>query len=137
MSYPDSEPSPPPAVPPPSNRDENTWAMLCHLSALAGLVIPLGNIVGPLLVWLIKKDEMPRVDDQGKEALNFQISLIIYLFVGSAISVMLILVAIGIVLLFLVLVSVPIFGIVMTVVAALRANQGEAYRYPLCLRFIS
>ena len=56
--------------------------MLCHLSSLAGSVIPFGNIVGPLVVWLIKKDEYAFVDDQGKESLNFQISITIYTVVG-------------------------------------------------------
>ncbi len=146
MSYQDPEPATPnespeskdPAGwPPPPNQDERTWGMLCHLSALAGLVFPFGNIVGPLVVWLVKKDEMPFIDDQGKEALNFQISLMIYLFVGSAIAGILVIVVIGIVLLFMVILGVPIFGIVMSIIAALRANQGEAYRYPMCIRFLS
>jgi hypothetical protein len=112
------------------------WGMLCHLSALAGLLIPTANIIGPLVVWLVKKDEMPLVDDQGKEALNFQISLTIYLLVAAAISGILIMVVIGIVLLPLVIVGFPIFGTVMAIIAALKANQGEAYRYPFCIRFI-
>ncbi|MHC4178209.1 MAG: DUF4870 domain-containing protein [Planctomycetota bacterium] len=147
MSYQDPEPvdpyaSPeakdPASWPPPISPDERTWGMLCHLTALAGFIgIPFGNIIGPLVVWLIKKDEMPFVDDQGKEALNFQISLIIYLLVGAAISGILVIVVIGIVLLFVVLLGVPIFGLVMTIIAALRANQGEAYRYPMCIRFLN
>ena len=57
----------------PLSKDEKTWAMLCHLSAVAGFVIPFGSILGPLVVWLIKKDEMPIVDLHGKKSLNFQI----------------------------------------------------------------
>jgi len=58
----------------PTTKDDRTWAMLCHLSGLAGYVVPFGNIFGPLIIWLIKRDQSWFVDDQGKEALNFQIS---------------------------------------------------------------
>jgi uncharacterized Tic20 family protein len=60
-----------------SNKDANLWAMLCHLSALVGFVIPFGNIIAPLVIWTIKKDEFDLVNDQGKEAINFQISITI------------------------------------------------------------
>jgi len=117
-----------PAVPQPTKRDENMWAMFCHLSALAGFVIPLGNIIGPLVIWLIKKDEFPLVNDQGKEALNFQISMTIF-FIASAI---LIIILIGIVL----LIGLALFDIIVTVIAMVKANEGVAYRYPLNIRFI-
>ena len=121
-------PPPAPATPPPTNRDENMWAMFCHLSALAGFVIPLGNILGPLVIWLIKKDEYPLVNDQGKEALNFQISMTIFLIV----SAILIIVLIGIVL----LIGLAVFDIIVTIIAMVKANEGVAYRYPLNIRFI-
>jgi len=109
--------------------EAKTWAMLCHLGALAGFIgIPFGNIVGPLVFWLIKKDTFPLVDDQGKESLNFQISLTIY---GIA-SAVLIIVLIG----FLLLPAVLIFGLVMVIMGSIAANKGERYRYPLCIRFI-
>ena len=104
------------------------WAMFCHLSALAGFVIPLGNIFGPLVIWLMKKDEYPLVDDQGKEALNFQISMTIY-YIGAAV---LILILIGIIL----LPALVIFSLVMTVIAMIKANEGVAYRYPVTIRFL-
>ena len=63
------------------NKDDRTWAMLCHLSALAGFIIPFGSVLGPLIIWLIKKDEMPIVDVHGKKALNFQITMAIAYFV--------------------------------------------------------
>jgi uncharacterized Tic20 family protein len=66
----------------PTTKDDRTWAMLCHIAGLAGYVIPLGNIFGPLIIWMIKKDQSWFVNDQGKEALNFQISLTIYLIVA-------------------------------------------------------
>lgn len=108
--------------------DERAWAMACHLSALAGFVIPLGNVFGPLIIWLIKRESLPLVDDQGKEALNFQLSATIY----AAVSLVLIVVAIG----FFLLVAVAIFDLVLVIIAAVRANNGEQYRYPLCFRFI-
>ena len=130
MSYQDPEsPDVSPEVPPLS-KDETMWGMLCHLSGLALLTgIPFANVIGALVVWLIKKDEMPFVDDQGKEALNFQISVSIY----AIVSAVLIFVLIGIVL----LPAVLIFALVMIIIASLKANQGEAYRYPLCIRFIA
>jgi uncharacterized protein len=120
----------PPAgsTPPAPNRDQNMWAMLCHLSSLAGFIIPLGNIIGPLIIWLIKKDEYALVNDQGKEAMNFQISMTIYYIV----SAILIIVLIGIVL----LIGLAIFSLIMVIVAMIKANEGVAYRYPMCIRFI-
>lgn len=120
----DASATPPPVV----NREQNTWAMLCHLSAIVGFVIPLGNILGPLVVWLIKKDEFPLVNDQGKESINFQISMTIYLII----SAILILLLIGIVL----LVALAIFDLIVIIIAMIKANEGVAYRYPLCIRFI-
>ena len=101
--------------------------MVCHLSAFAGFIIPLGNIIAPLVIWMIKRAESPFIDDQGKEALNFQISMIIY----AVISWILVTIFIGYLLLF----AVGIFDIVMVIMAALKANEGERFRYPLCIRF--
>lgn len=108
--------------------DERMWAMLCHLSAFAGYLVPFGNILGPLVIWLIKKDQYAFVDDQGKEALNLQISIMIW----AAVAAVLCFVIIGIPL----LIAVVIFSIVMTIVAAIKANGGESYRYPLTIRLI-
>jgi len=110
------------------SRDQNMWAMLCHLSTLAGFIIPLGNVIGPLVIWMIKKDVYPLVDDQGKEALNFQISMTIY----YVISGILILILIGIPL----LIGLALFSLVVTIIAMVKASDGVAYRYPLSIRFI-
>lgn len=109
-------------------QDEKTWGMLAHLAAFAGYLVPFGNIIGPLVIWLIQKDKMPFVNDQGKEAVNFQITILIL----AVISAILILIFIGI----LLLIAVGIFNIVMIIVSALKANRGEYARYPLCFRFI-
>lgn len=102
--------------------------MLCHLLALAGYVVPFGNVIGPLIIWLVKKNESPFVDDQGKESLNFQITMAI----AGVVSFLLIFVIIG----FLLLIAVGIFDLVMVIIASIKANGGERYRYPVCLRLI-
>ena len=134
------EPQGPPSVPPviepgqadrEMNRDARMWAMLCHLAGLAFLVVPaIGSVIGPLIVWLIKKDQYPFVDEQGKEALNFQITMLIYGFVAG----LLMFVCIG----FLLLPAVAIVDIVLLIIAAIKANDGHHYRYPypLIIRFI-
>ena len=110
------------------SKEERTWGMVCHLSALAGYLIPFGNIIGPLIVWLIKKEEMPFVADQGKESLNFQITMAIL----AAICVVLIFVAVGIFLLF----ALGIINLILVVIATIKANDGQIYRYPFALRLI-
>lgn len=111
------------------SQDIRLWAMLCHLIALAGFVIPFGNIIGPLVVWMIKREESPFIDYHGKEALNFQISMSIYIIAAA----ILVLIAIGI----LLLVALGIFGLIMIVIASMKANSGEKYRYPLTIRFFN
>jgi uncharacterized Tic20 family protein len=113
----------------PVNKDENMWAMFCHLSALVGFVIPFGNIIAPLVIWTLKKDEYPHVNDQGKEAINFQLSITVYILI----SVVLVFVVIGIPL----LIILGIFSLIMTVIAALNANDGNKYRYPFTIKFIN
>ena len=111
------------------NNEERTMSMLCHLSALSGLLVPFGFILGPLVVWLIKKDQYPEVDRQGKEALNFQISMIIYMLISG----ILVLLVIGIILLAL----LGIFNLVVVILAAVKSNNGERFEYPLSLKIIS
>ncbi len=106
-----------------------TWEMLCHLAALAGLLgVPFGNLLGPLVIWLIKKDEIPGVDAHGKESLNFQISMTIYM----AVAGLLMFVFIGIFL----LIALMILDLVFVIIASIKANSGEAYQYPMTIRFI-
>ncbi|ALN58745.1 MULTISPECIES: DUF4870 domain-containing protein [Lysobacter] len=110
------------------SQDEKTWGMLAHLSTLVGLIVPFGTILGPLVVWLIKKDTMPFVADQGKEALNFNITVLIAMIIGGILT----LVLIGV----LVMIAVGLAWLVLTIMAALAANKGEAYRYPFTLRLV-
>jgi uncharacterized Tic20 family protein len=110
--------------------EARNWAMFCHLSALVGwLGNGIGFIVGPLIVWLVKKGDHSFVDDQGKEALNFQITMFILFIVAG----LLIFVLIG----FILLPILGVINIVLPIIAALRASGGERYRYPFAIRFIS
>jgi hypothetical protein len=107
---------------------ERTWAMLCHLLAFAGFVFPFGNIIGPVIIWQIKKQESELVDDQGKESVNFQITVTI----AGLVCFVLSFAVIGIPL----AVALGIFDIVIVIIATIRANNGERYRYPVSWRVI-
>lgn len=110
------------------SREDRLWAMGCHFSALLFFVIPLlGHIIGPLVIWLIKKENSPFVDYHGKEALNFQISTTIYGFVCTLLTI----VVIGVPL----LIALFIFWFIVMIIAAVKANDGHHYRYPLSIRF--
>jgi uncharacterized Tic20 family protein len=113
---------------PTPDKDARMMGMLCHLLSLAGLVVPFGNVLGPLVIWLVKKDTSPFVDDQGKESLNFQITATIALLIAGAT----ICIGIG----FFLLPIVGIVALVLAIIAALKANEGVAYRYPFNIRFI-
>jgi len=109
--------------------NERTWGMLAHLSALAGLVVPLfGIVLGPLVVWLAKRDESVFVAAHAKEALNFNISVLL----GAIVCMLLMLVFIG------VLLGTALFiaWLVMTLVAAIKASEGHPYQYPFSLRLV-
>ena len=111
------------------SKDEQNWAMGCHLSALVGFVIPFGNIVGPLIVWLIKRGEMPLVDSHGKEALNFQITVSI----AILICIPLMFVLIGIPLMF----AIGLGALVLTIMAAVKVSNGDFdYQYPFAIRLL-
>lgn len=109
--------------------EARNWGLFCHLSAFAGWAVPLGHILGPLIVWLIKKDEIPFVDEQGKESLNFEISISIYFLISLFLSFLLI----GLPLLFV----IPIAQIVLVIIASVKISNGETYRYPFTIRFIT
>ena len=110
------------------SQEEKTWGMLAHLSSLSGFIVPFGSLLGPLIVWLVKRDTMPFVADQGKEALNFNITVTI----AAIISGILTLVLIG----FLLLAVVVVGWLVLTIMATIESNKGVAYRYPFTLRLI-
>jgi uncharacterized Tic20 family protein len=112
------------ALPPPiASQDDKTLGMVMHILCLVGF-----PIIGPLIIWLMKKDRSPYLDAQGRELLNFQISYFIY----AMISFVLIAVLIGIVLLF----AVGIASFVFTIIGLVKAADGKVYRFPLCIRML-
>ncbi len=117
------------------NKDARMWGMICHLAGLGGLIpiVPIiGSVIGPLVVWQIKKDEFGFVDEQGKEAVNFQISMLLYLLVSAILWIPLSFFCIGAV----IPVAISIVDLIFLLIAAVKANDGEHYRYPLTIRFI-
>jgi uncharacterized Tic20 family protein len=102
--------------------------MLAHLSAFAGLVLPFGSVLGPWVIWLTRRERSAFVADQAKEALNFNISVLL----GAAICIVLVLVFVGI----LLGVALFVYWLAMTIVAGIRSGEGIAYRYPFTLRLV-
>ncbi|MDQ3118869.1 MAG: DUF4870 domain-containing protein [Verrucomicrobiota bacterium] len=113
----------------PSLTNVRTWTAFCHASALLGVFLHFpGHVLAPLLVWLMKRDESPEIDAHGKEALNFQISMLIY----NAVAAVFCLVLIG----FLILPFLWVLNAVFVIIAAVQASDGKLYRYPMTIRFI-
>jgi len=112
-----------------SSSNVRMWDVLCHATALAGFFVPwAGHILGPLIVWLAKRNDSPEIDEHGKESLNFQISMLIY----NVIAGVLCLVLIG----FVILAILHILNLVLVIIASLKASEGKLYRYPLAIRLI-
>ena len=144
----DQRGTPPPFNPPPADEsvaasgisaEERQWAMFAHLSALVGGLLTSaaggwGTFIGPLVIWLVKKDTMPFVNDQGKEALNFNITVAIICLALVLLSIVTL--GIGLIIAIPAWVIVGIAWLVLTILAAVKANEGVAYRYPLTLRLI-
>ena len=128
-------PAPTPPMQPANANQVRMWNMLCHLSALSCFFIPFGNILGPLLVWQIKKNEFPSVEEHGKAALNFQLTVLVAVVVVGMAAFLLSFVCIGFVLI-PVVVAIGLCGIIFAIIAGIKANNGEAYRYPWSLTFI-
>ena len=131
-------PTPPPPISVP-NAQEKQWALFAHLSAILGAIVTghifgIGCFLGPLVIWLVKRDTMPFVADQGKEALNFNITLAI---VGAALFLLILLTfGLGLILAIPVGAVVALGWLVFVVIAAIKASEGVAYRYPITLRLV-
>ena len=113
---------------PKPSQEVRQWARFCHLSALLGIWIPFGNLIGPLILWQMKREKDPFIDAQGKEALNFQITVAI----ASLICFLLMVLIIG----FFLLGILAIGALVLTIIAGVKANEGFPYRYPFTWRLI-
>jgi len=109
--------------------------MWCHMSALAGLVVPFGNLIAPLVIWQMKRNEFPSVEEHGKESLNFQLSVLIYFLGGSVLAAIGMVFCIGWILV-PVLIALHFGALVLAVIAGIKANDGVSYRYPLNLRLV-
>ena len=121
----DQQPPPTPS----SSSDVRTWCVLCHAAALLGLFFHfLGHILGPLVVWLIKRGDSPEIDAHGKESLNFQISMLIY----DAIAAILCIFLIGIP----ILIALWVLNTVLVIIASVKAGEGKLYQYPFTIRLI-
>ena len=120
--------NPPSSVSGSLSQEDRNWGLIAHLSALSGLIIPLGSVLGPLIVYLVKKDQSVFGTDCAKEALNFNITVVI----AAIVCACLWLIFIGI------LLSVALFFVwlVLTIIAAVRASEGTVYRYPATLRLV-
>ncbi|MGV6815059.1 MAG: DUF4870 domain-containing protein [Phycisphaerales bacterium] len=119
------------AYDPDAGDDERTYAMFMHLTLLGHMVLSIIAIVAPIIMWNIKKDESPFLDDHGREAVNFQITLILYSFL--VIPVGLITCGVG----FVVFpIAIYVLGIIGMIKAATAANRGEFYRYPMTIRMV-
>jgi uncharacterized protein len=108
-----------------ASSDDRTWGMLAHLSSLIAMALGGMTFLGPLIVWLVKKDQSAFVDDQGKEALNFQIAVMIVTLICAVTFVGLLLVP-----------FIFVADIIFSIIAGMEANKGVAYRYPYTIRLI-
>ena len=127
------------SVPTTISADQRQWAMFAHLSAIVGGLLTghlggFGCVLGPLIIWAVKKDTMPFVADQAKEALNFNISVGIVLFVLFLLGIGTL--GIGFILTAPLMGIVCIAALVFIIIAAVKANEGVAYRYPFTLRLV-
>ena len=121
------QPSPPT---PSTSSDVRTWCVLCHAAALLGLFFHfLGHLGGPLIVWLLKRGDSPQIDANGKESVNFQISMLIY----DAVAFILCFVLIGVP----ILIALWILNTVFVIIASVKTSEGKFYRYPFTIRFIN
>jgi uncharacterized protein len=127
-TQPTSQPPPPPTSS--TSSEIRTWCVLCHASALLGLFFHFfGHLLGPLIVWLIKRDASPEIDANGKESLNFQISMLIYDIVAGILCIVLI----G----FPILIALWVANTVFVIIASVKTSNGEFYRYPFTIRFLN
>src|SRR5438067_12696096 len=120
----------PPRPLPSVSSQTRTWCVLCHASALLGLFFHfLGHLLGPLIVWLVKRGDSPEFDAHRKESLNLQTSMLIY----DAIAAILCFVLIGIP----ILIALWVLNTVFVIIASVKASEGTLHRYPFTIRLIN
>ena len=110
-----------------ADRQTKLWAMLLHFSFFAGYIVPIFGLLAPIVIWQVKKDELPLIDWHGRNMMNWLISLLIY----SIAAGLLCLIVIGLPLLIL----LALLSIVFPIVAGIKANNGEEWKYPFSIQF--
>ncbi len=129
-----------------NQQDERLWGMFCHLSALSGFIgVPFGAILGPLIVWLIKKDSSQFVDQQGKSSLNFQISILLYGIIPFLVALgglgafadQFFLAIVFVPIAALLVIALVVFETVQVIIASIAARDGRTHIYPLSIKFIN
>jgi uncharacterized Tic20 family protein len=128
ISAPPVPPVPPEALAAEKERQTRQWATLLHLSLLSGFLVPLAGFVVPVLIWQLKKDELPGLDPHGKMVINWILSLLLY----GVLSLLLLIVLIGIPL----LLALWVIAIVFPIIGTIKANEGVVWKYPLTIAFI-
>jgi len=124
---------PAPEPPEPSDGELRQWTVITHVSPLIGLVVPVaGNIAAPLIIWLIKKPELPGLEPVGKTVLNFQISWSIWMLIASAIGFA----ASCLIVPLLLPLGVAVAWIIFTAMGSMKASNGEPYEYPLTIKIL-
>jgi len=127
-------------------QEEKNSGMFAHLASFGSMIFPLGNIIGPMIVWLVKKDQSEFVDEHGKESLNFQITytiiILILLGLGAGFAISSGFqgfeggIAISIIFFITIIIFYALFALVLVIIAAVKASKGEMFRYPMSIRFI-
>lgn len=119
--------------------EDRQWAMFAHLSSIVAIWLGGMGFIGPLIVWLIKKDQSNFVNDQGKEALNFNLTILLAAIVLGMVAapVALLTFFLGLLVLIPLGLALAALAIIMPIVAAVKANAGEAYRYPFIIRIVT
>ena len=136
-----------PDIPTADNNRSTAWPVACHLTALSAFIgIPFGNFLGPLIVWLLKKNDMPDVDEHGKKSLNFQLSIFVYSLAVTLFGAVLagitylllppeaLVIPLGLLIIAVILLTIA--DIVLVIMAGIKTSKGENYNYPYSMQFI-
>lgn len=126
------------AYDPDAPEDERNWALYMHLSMLIHIIVPVIGIVLPIVLWLNRKDQSPFIDDHGREAINFQISLMIYSIALPILAAIIGILTCGLGWILMIPASIGPYalGVVGMILACSASTRGEFYRYPMTMRFI-
>lgn len=111
-----------------AERSTRSWAMALHFSLFAGFLVPYGGLIAPIVIWQLKKDDLPEIDDHGKVVVNWIISFTIYLVISIALAFFFV----GIPL----LITLTLLSVIFPIIGGIKANNGELWKYPLSIQFL-